>query len=56
MAAHNDNGPRLEAEGQTPWGSNSTDHERYMNGLAWRIRWLERHRHWWIRTVRGRWS
>jgi hypothetical protein len=29
-------------------------HEVYMYGLAQRIRWLERHRHWWLYTSDGR--
>lgn len=31
-----------------------TDHQTHMYGLAWRIRWLEGHRHWWLRTEAGR--
>jgi hypothetical protein len=30
------------------------DHQTYMRGLGRRIRWLERHRHWWLRTEDGR--
>lgn len=29
-----------------------TSHETYMRQLDWRIRWLERHEHWWIRDLR----
>jgi hypothetical protein len=55
--AYNDDGPRLEAEGQTPNQHQSSAHDSYMRALAARIRWLERHRHWWIRSIReGRWS
>lgn len=54
--AHNDEGPLLEAEGQTPSYPDFTAHDIAMFGMAWRIRWLERHTHWWIRSVRERWS
>ena len=29
-------------------------HDVYMFGMAWRIRWLNRHRHWYLRTPEGR--
>ena len=29
-------------------------HELYMYGMDWRIRWLQRRRHWWLRTDAGR--
>jgi len=32
----------------------SNGHQGYMRGLGRRIRWLERHRHWWLRTEDGR--
>lgn len=31
-----------------------TDHQTYMRQLDERIRWLDRHEHWWIRDVRHR--
>jgi hypothetical protein len=52
MSPYNDDGPRLEAEAQTPNYPDSTAHDIAMFGMAWRIRWLERHRHWWIRSIR----
>jgi|KBSSwiS6_1023812.scaffolds.fasta_scaffold00316_20 hypothetical protein len=55
--ARNDDGPRLEARGQTPNQQQSSAHESDMYALATRIRWLEHHRHWWIRSIRERqWS
>jgi hypothetical protein len=54
--AYNDEGPRLFTEGQTPNNSDSTAHDIAMFGMAWRIRWLERHTHWWLRSARERWS
>jgi hypothetical protein len=56
MAARTDDGPRLFTEGQTPTYLNSTPHDIAMFGMAWRIRWLERHTHWWLRSVRERLS
>jgi hypothetical protein len=56
VMAYNDEGPRLFTKGQTPNNSDSTAHDIAMFGMAWRIRWLERHTHWWIRGVRERWS
>ena len=54
---YNDDGPRLEAEGQTPNQNHSTPHDVEMRLLAARIAWLKHHRHWWIRSIReGRWS
>jgi hypothetical protein len=32
----------------------SFGHEGYMRLLGDRVRWLERHRHWWLRTEVGR--
>jgi hypothetical protein len=52
--AYNDDGPRLEAEGQTPNQNHPNAHDIAMFGMAWRIRWLERHRHWWISVREGR--
>jgi hypothetical protein len=40
------------AKQQTRGDSNG--HQGYMRGLGRRIRWLERHRHWWLRTQDGR--
>jgi len=34
----------------------STPHDVYMRQLAARIAWLQRHRHWWIRSIEGRWT
>jgi hypothetical protein len=56
MGPYNDDGPRLAAEGHTPDYPQSTAHDIAMFGMASRIRWLERHTHWWIRSVRERWS
>jgi hypothetical protein len=37
-------------------GDHSRDdrHDVVMYGLAWRIAWLQSHRHWWLRTDDGR--
>jgi hypothetical protein len=55
-AARTDDGPRFITEGQTPNQDQSNAHEIAMLGMAWRIRWLERHTHWWLRSVRERWK
>jgi hypothetical protein len=56
-AARTDGGPQLKARGQTPTYLDSTPHDAYMRQLATRIAWLQRRRHWWIRSIRdGRWS
>jgi hypothetical protein len=54
-ARYNDDGPRVP-ERQTPTRNDSTPHDIAMFGMAWRIRWLERNRHWWIRSIKGRWT
>jgi hypothetical protein len=54
-AAYNDDGPRVP-EGQTPTYLDFTPHDTYMRQLAARIAWLQRHRHWWLRSIKGRWT
>ena len=38
--------------GSTPRGTDS--HATLMNGMAWSIRWLDRHEGWWARSERWR--
>jgi hypothetical protein len=56
VTTRTDESPRLFTEGLTPKHSHPTAHDIAMFGMAWRIRWLDTHTHWWIRSVRERWS
>jgi hypothetical protein len=56
VTTRTDEGPRLFTEGQTPNQHQSNAHESYMRALATRIRWLDRHTHWWLRDIREKWS
>ena len=55
----NAEGPREGGHQRTGTGQSEsysqpvTPHETWMYGLGRRIRWLDHHRHWWLRTEEG---